>query len=179
VYNLLDTPRTPEIRSRLFLTDDPALVVLYSQLRQQTVQTLRGASKVSPYTEWQFVLHSAKIYDRMGCDFLGLDLGESPSALHGAVVPVPGPCSHGVVRNWEFLHAAAGHPGKSAAGSSSLQLSKRRASTVAADLEFSGMQAGHGSAGQARQVATVDNGLNQTPLGHEPDAESFLDSFGF
>lgn len=75
VYNLLETPRTPEIKSQLFLTDDPALVVLYSQLRQQTLQTLRGASKVTPYAEWQFVLHSAKIYDRMGCDLLGLDLG--------------------------------------------------------------------------------------------------------
>lgn len=86
VYNLLETPRTPEIKSQLFLTDDPALVVLYSQLRQQTLQTLRGASKVTPYAEWQFVLHSAKIYDRMGCDLLGLDLGELLSlsgVLHG------------------------------------------------------------------------------------------------
>ena len=80
VYNLLETPRTPEIKSQLFLTDDPALVVLYSQLRQQTLQTLRGASKVTPYAEWQFVLHSAKIYDRMGCDLLGLDLGKTHSA---------------------------------------------------------------------------------------------------
>ena len=51
-------------------------MVLYSQLRQQTLQTLRGASKVTPYAEWQFVLHSARIYDRMGCDLLGLDLGK-------------------------------------------------------------------------------------------------------
>lgn len=51
------------------------MVVLYSQLRQQTLQTLRGASKVSPKVEWEFVLHSAKLYDRMGCDLLGLSLG--------------------------------------------------------------------------------------------------------
>ena len=75
VYALLETPRSPDMRSRLFLTDDPALVVLYSQLRQQTLQTLRGASKVTPTVEWEFVLHSAKLYDRMGCDLLGLDLG--------------------------------------------------------------------------------------------------------
>lgn len=62
------------------MTDDPALVVLYSQLRQQTLQTLRGASKVTPKVEWGFVLHSAKLYDRMGCDLLGLDLGEPQSA---------------------------------------------------------------------------------------------------
>lgn len=77
VYTLLDTPCSPDIRSRLFLTDDPALVVLYSQLRHQTLQTLRGASKVTPKVEWEFVLHSAKLYDRMGCDLLGLDLGMS------------------------------------------------------------------------------------------------------
>ena len=71
----METPGSPDIKSRLFLVDDPALVVLYSQLRQQTLQTLRGASKVTPKVEWEFVLHSAKLYDRMGCDLLGLDLG--------------------------------------------------------------------------------------------------------
>ncbi len=75
VYALIETPSSPDIKSRLFLTDDPALVVLYSQLRQQTLSTLRGASKVTPRAEWEFVLHSAKLYDRMGCDVLGLELG--------------------------------------------------------------------------------------------------------
>lgn len=64
------------MKSRLFLTDDPALVILYSQLRQKTLQTLRGASKVTPKVEWEFVLHNARLYDRMGCDLLGLDLGK-------------------------------------------------------------------------------------------------------
>jgi len=65
------------MQARLFLTDDPALVVLYSQLRQKTLQTLRGASKVTPRVEWEFVLHNARLYDRMGCDLLALDLGMS------------------------------------------------------------------------------------------------------
>jgi hypothetical protein len=69
------------MQAKLFLTDDPALVVLYSQLRQKTLQTLRGASKITPKVEWAFVLHNAQLYDRMGCDLLALDL----------------------VRNWEFL----------------------------------------------------------------------------
>lgn len=76
VFALLETPCSPDIMSRIFLTDDPALVVLYSQLRSRTLQTLRGASKVTPKAEWEFVLHSAKLYDRMGCDLLGLDLGK-------------------------------------------------------------------------------------------------------
>lgn len=61
--------------------DDPALVILYSQLRQKTLQTLQGASKVTPKVEWEFVLHSARLYDRMGCDLLGLDIGESTFVL--------------------------------------------------------------------------------------------------
>lgn len=77
VYTLLETPGSPGLESKLFLTDDPALVILYSQLRQKTLQTLRGASKVTPTVEWEFVLHNARLYDRMGCDLLGLDLGKT------------------------------------------------------------------------------------------------------
>jgi hypothetical protein len=94
VYSLLETPSSPDLKSRSFLTDDPALVILYAQLRQTTLQTLRGASKVTPKAEWEFVLHSARLYDRMGCDLLGLDLG-------GSCFPPPG-------RAW--LLATAGFP---------------------------------------------------------------------
>lgn len=67
---------SPDLKSRSFLTDDPALIVLYAQLRQKTLQTLRGASKITPRVEWEFILHNARLYARMGCDILGLDLGE-------------------------------------------------------------------------------------------------------
>ncbi|KAF5002283.1 hypothetical protein FGRMN_500 [Fusarium graminum] len=110
VYTLLETPCSPDIKSRLFLTDDPALVVLYSHLRHQTLQTLRGASKITPKVEWEFVLHSAKLYDRMGCDLLGLD----------------------IVRNWEFQQS----PGGTGLGGevNPLKLLRRRSSLVVADL---------------------------------------------
>ncbi|KAH8694846.1 RAVE protein 1 C terminal-domain-containing protein [Ilyonectria robusta] len=115
VYTLLETPCSPDIKSRLFLTDDPALVVLYSHLRHQTLQTLRGASKVTPKVEWEFVLHSAKLYDRMGCDLLGLDL----------------------VRNWEFQQ-----PGLPGFGGevNPLKLLRRRTSLVVADLPTPSLQ---------------------------------------
>jgi hypothetical protein len=81
VYTLLETPASPDMQAKLFLTDDPALVVLYAQLRQKTLQTLRGASKITPKIEWAFVMHNARLYDRMGCDLLALDLGMLPSVF--------------------------------------------------------------------------------------------------
>lgn len=57
--------------------DDPALVVLYKQLREKSLQTLRGAVMIPPKVETEFVLQTARFYDRMGCDVLALDLGMS------------------------------------------------------------------------------------------------------
>ena len=77
VYTLVGSPESPRQEARSFLTTDPALVVIYKQLRDKTLQTLKGASKISPRAEWQFVLQTARLYDRMGCDLLALDLGMS------------------------------------------------------------------------------------------------------
>jgi hypothetical protein len=76
---VLSPPDTPRLDAKLFLADDPALVVLYKQLREKSVQTLRGAISISPRAEWDFVMHIARVYARMGCDFLALDLGSLPS----------------------------------------------------------------------------------------------------
>lgn len=81
VNTLMDPPEAPNMHSKSYLSSDPALVVLYKQLRGKTLQALKGASKVSPRAEWDFVIQNARLYDRMGCDLLALDL----------------------VRNWEFL----------------------------------------------------------------------------
>ncbi|KAJ6441698.1 ketoisovalerate reductase [Purpureocillium lavendulum] len=152
VYTLLETPCSPDIQSRLYLTDDPALVVLYSQLRQQTLQTLRGASKVTPKVEWEFVLHSAKLYDRMGCDLLGLDL----------------------VRNWEFQRpVTAGFGGEV----NPLKLLRRRSSLVVDDLPLvrRGLGSGTKTGAPAKDAKTL---TSAPPAFQEPDAASLLDSFG-
>ncbi|OAA46256.1 WD repeat protein [Metarhizium rileyi] len=151
VFALLETPCSPDIKSRLFLTDDPALVVLYSQLRQRTLQTLRGASKITPKVEWEFVLHSAKLYDRMGCDLLGLDL----------------------VRNWEFQQpVATGFGGEV----NPLKLLRRRSSLVVDDIS-----ATRRSLGLERTGSSTRNGLSKPSpptTFMEPDTTSLLDSFG-
>ncbi|RIB04432.1 RAVE protein 1 C terminal-domain-containing protein [Gigaspora rosea] len=53
---------------------DAALIVLYKQLKEKSVQTLRGASEISSETEYCFVLRSIFAYDRMGCPLLALHL---------------------------------------------------------------------------------------------------------
>jgi hypothetical protein len=78
---LLESTKQANPEAKSYLTDDPALVVLYKQLREKSLQTLRGASRVGGKEEWDFVLHTAGLYDRMGCDVLALDL----------------------VKTWEFL----------------------------------------------------------------------------
>ncbi|KAK4141274.1 RAVE protein 1 C terminal-domain-containing protein [Dichotomopilus funicola] len=176
VYTLLETPGSPpdppDPRARLFLTDDPALVILYAQLRQKTLQTLRGASKVTPKVEWEFVLHSARLYDRMGCDLLGLDL----------------------VRNWEFLQPVTAGATGLGGEVNPLRLLRRRESLVVADLPVLShireeKQEKQQSQQQSQQQQNVpaemkSGGLmpkQQAPptAFEEPDANSLLDSFGF
>ncbi|UKZ92498.1 uncharacterized protein TrAFT101_007451 [Trichoderma asperellum] len=148
IYTLLETPSSPDLKSRSFLADDPALVVLYSQLRQQTLQTLRGASKVSPKVEWEFVLHSAKLYDRMGCDLLGLSL----------------------VRTWEFQKQTTPRIGGDI---NPLALLRRRSSLVVNDLHTSEL---HAKILAEREQ--VKHPVAPPSTFHEPDAASLLDSFG-
>jgi len=170
VFTLLETPGSPpDLKSKLFLTDDPALVILYAQLRQMTLQTLRGASKVTPKAEWEFVLHNARLYDRMGCDLLGLDL----------------------VRNWEFLKPSVSIRPGLGGEIDPIKLVKRRSSLVVADLPVSssssvghlGNQQRHGH-GMMMVPAEMKSGGHKQPAApaavfEEPDANSLLDSFGF
>ncbi|CAN8103308.1 unnamed protein product [Discula destructiva] len=166
VYTLIETPLAPTLQSKLFLTDDPALIVLYAQLRQKTLQTLRGAVKVTPKVEWAFVLHNARLYDRMGCDLLGLDL----------------------VRNWEFLQQLDGGGGGRGLGFfggdvvDPGKLLKRRSSLVVQDLPLTpGFEATVGRFAAAAAAKETGPAKKQPPptMFEEPDAGSLLDSFGF
>ncbi|BFZ62436.1 regulator of (H+)-ATPase in vacuolar membrane [Saitoella coloradoensis] len=74
----------PMIKSDDAYADDPALVILYREIREKSLQTLKGASEIPPKLEFDFILHMAKTYNRMGCEVLALDL----------------------VKNWTFVSAA-------------------------------------------------------------------------
>ncbi|KAI1148257.1 WD repeat domain-containing protein [Nemania diffusa] len=151
VFTLLDTPASPDLKAKLFLTDDPALIVLYSQLRQKSLQTLRGASKVTPRIEWDFVIHNAGLYDRMGCDLLGLDL----------------------VRNWEFLRLPMPTQGFGGDIADPTALLRRRSSLIVQDIPLSPAVPG--------DVMRTGGRGTKPPASafQEPDANSLLDSFGF
>lgn len=112
VYTLIDSPETPNLQSKSYLSSDPALVVLYKQLREKTLQTLKGASKISPRAEWEFVIQNARLYDRMGCDLLALDL----------------------VRNWEFLKQTKDTAAEGILPPDPRKLLRRRSSLVVDDL---------------------------------------------
>lgn len=137
--------------------------MLYAQLRQKTLQTLRGASKVTPKVEWEFVLHNARLYDRMGCDLLGLDL----------------------VRNWEFLLPGASLKPELGGEINPLEMLKRRSSLVVADMPVSPISArgaGEAKPGGGLLSPTGEKKPKAQPpptMFEEPDASSLLDSFGF
>jgi hypothetical protein len=123
---------------------------LYKQLREKTLQTLKGASQVSARAEWEFIIRNARLYDRMGCDLLALDL----------------------VRHWEFLSVPP--PPKTLKdvahklqqnGVDYRKMLRRRSSLVVADLP---------------KAPAVSQKTKPPPtVFHEPDASSLLDSFGF
>lgn len=149
VYTLLDAPETPNLQSRSYLSSDPALVVLYKQLRDKTLQTLKGASKISPRTEWDFVIQNARLYDRMGCDLLALDL----------------------VRNWEFHIQPREPPPKNDEPPDPRKLLRRRSSLVVDDLSSPKSPTAEKKFSFAKTPTK--------PVFEEPTANSLLDNFGF
>ncbi|KAL8775617.1 MAG: hypothetical protein Q9209_000113 [Squamulea sp. 1 TL-2023] len=126
IHTLLGTPESPKMQAKSYLANDPALVVLYKQLRGKTLQTLKGALRISPKEEWDFVIQTARLYDRMGCDLLALDL----------------------VRNWEFLLQSKDTTSQAEAPPDPRRMLRRRSSLVVDDLPNpqspTGMKAGMG-----------------------------------
>ncbi|OAX44398.1 hypothetical protein K503DRAFT_383768 [Rhizopogon vinicolor AM-OR11-026] len=57
--------------------DDPSLALLFSQIRSKTLQTAKGTSEISGRSEFNFVLQIARVFCRMGCHTLALDLMRS------------------------------------------------------------------------------------------------------
>ncbi|KAF2130659.1 WD repeat protein-like protein [Dothidotthia symphoricarpi CBS 119687] len=201
---LLSPPETPNFKSKSYLTDDPALVVLYKQLREKSLQTLRGATMIGMREEWDFVIHTANLYERMGCDVLALDLVKTWEFLlppPTRVMPGRPPLSPAMPR--ESFHARGPNQSALDFDFDPRKLLRRRSSLVVADFPVRE----HGKNELAEHAGAVqeeknedeeDNGeearkaeekvepKKEEPKKkppptqfHEPDANSLLDSFGF
>lgn len=173
IHTLLsDSPSSPgspghniPLQAKSYLSNDPALVVLYKQLREKTISTLRGATRIKPREEWEFIVRNARLYSRMGCDLLALDL----------------------VRNWEFLRTPPSPLTRRSTGSSIAkdprQLLRRRSSLVVDDIpQVTSPRSVPPSPDLKEETFTkVRAGVKKPPptVPEEPDASSILDNFGF
>ncbi|KAF2260540.1 hypothetical protein CC78DRAFT_536306 [Lojkania enalia] len=198
---LLSPPETPNFQSKSFLTDDAALVVLYKQLREKSLQTLKGASRVGMREEWDFVIRTAELYERMGCDLLALDLVRTwefltppPPTLRPNKTPLS------PTLPYESFHANGLNQATADFDFDPRKLLRRRSSMVVADLparghlskvltarkdgvkEESEVESDMGSDdevdGEERQRITEEKKPPPTQF-QEPDASSLLDAFGF
>ncbi|KAI0041796.1 WD repeat-containing protein [Auriscalpium vulgare] len=101
IASVLEVP-IPEIGSPHY--DDPSLALLFSQLKSKTLQTAKGTSEISGRVEFNFVLQIARVFTRMGCHVLALDLVRSwsfdrPSTvMHDPVQPETPPSPTSVRR---------------------------------------------------------------------------------
>lgn len=153
------------LQAKSYLSNDPALVVLYRQLREKTLQTLKGTLMIDPREEWDFIVQNARLYSRMGCDLLALDL----------------------MRNWEFLLPPPllvnRHSSDTTALNDPRKLLRRRSSLVVDDMyQVSGTpKSPTNPADESPKSHKSTQVTNKPPptVFEEPDASSLLDSFGF
>ncbi|KAG2023063.1 WD repeat-containing protein [Coprinopsis cinerea AmutBmut pab1-1] len=73
--------------------DDPSLALMFSQLRDKTLQTVKGSSEISGRSEFNFVLQMARVFCRMGCHALALDLVRSWSFARPSIASRAKPSS--------------------------------------------------------------------------------------
>lgn len=208
ITRLLGLPDTPNLKSKSYLTDDPALVVMYKQLREKSLQTLRGASMVGMREEWEFVTHTANLYGRMGCDVLALDLVRTWEFLlppPSKIMPGRPLLSPAMPR--ESFHAHGPNQSALDFDFDPRKLLRRRSSLVVADLPTrehiknvltanSGMveeetdddesKAKDGNKAKEKEETKKEEPKKEESKKkppptqfHEPDANSLLDAFGF
>ncbi|ODV76756.1 regulator of V-ATPase [Suhomyces tanzawaensis NRRL Y-17324] len=75
---------TASAKGQSFLKDDPVLIILFNELRNQKINYLKGSLTISTLEESQFLLKVCMIYTRMGCDYLSILLLKNWTFNHGA-----------------------------------------------------------------------------------------------
>lgn len=107
----------------------------------------------------------------MGCDLLGLDLGESTSSPHSSCY-IRTLADYDVVRNWEFFRHTPSTGPDFGGEIDPRKLLHRRSSLVVQDMPVAPLA--------PADMKTGGHGVKPPPsVFEEPDANSLLDSFGF
>jgi hypothetical protein len=144
---------------------------------------------VAPPAEWEFVLHTARLYERMGCDLLALDLVKCWEFLK------PAPVQRMLVSPVGDKKLLIGGIDALGPGFDPRTLLRRRSSLVVADLpshphvrnllqqaeggvEESGSEEEDDSSLRNERVKEAPKKQAATQF-REPDASSLLDSFGY
>lgn len=176
--------------SKTFLKDDTALVVFYKQLRTKTLTTLKGAQHITPKEEWEFILKNARLYKRMGCDLLALDLVANWEFLNLPSQTVNGTTDNGGIEDTseDILIAMMDKEPR--------KVMRRRSSLVVNDLALVNLHAGrhedvvveevdaNSTDGKVKEEEQKTGGAQKVEKRAptqftEPEANSLLDSFGF
>ncbi|KAJ3750593.1 RAVE protein 1 C terminal-domain-containing protein [Lentinula detonsa] len=110
--------------------DDPSLALLFSQLRSKTLQAAKGNSEISGRLEFSFVLQIARVFCRMGCHILALDLVQSWSFDRPTALPRSAPPQNG------NPSSPSNSPTTTRRSAFSLAPSLRRQSSIMIDMDI-------------------------------------------
>ncbi|KAF8323322.1 hypothetical protein DL93DRAFT_2050227 [Clavulina sp. PMI_390] len=116
--------------------DDPSLALLFMQLKDKSLQTVKGVTEITGRTEFNFVLQMARVFARMGCHPLALNVVAHWS--FDRVVPVirPGP-----INTSAPIIIESHRPRSPTLTRSSMGLHHNRAASLVIDMEIPSLPA--------------------------------------
>ncbi|TDL28114.1 hypothetical protein BD410DRAFT_870276 [Rickenella mellea] len=149
--------------------DDPSLALLFSQLKSKTLQAAKGTSEISGRTEFNFVLQVARVFCRMGCHVLALDLVKSWSFDRATSILRPpekqDTSTHETVKPQQHSPTFARRPGFA------LPPHIRRRSSIVIDMEVPSLPPTRAPSPVLAQVPEDAQAPAQTIVSEQPDAE--------
>jgi len=117
--------------------DDPSLALLFSQLKSKTLQTAKGTSEISGRAEFNFVLQMTRVFCRMGCHVLALDLVRSWSFERPSTVARDLPEAPNASSTYQTKKDRPPSPISSRRSMFPLEPALRRRSSIMIDMEIS------------------------------------------
>ena len=175
------------IQARSMQSDDPSAIWLYRHTRDAAVHT-PGQSRpdISLRDEWSLILHTARLYTRMGLDIMALSVGKPPVLTPFHITDVfmliyP-------VRNWRFLPPSSykPHPGPGQQATDTPGAVDRRDELDGAEgeppkqtVEDDTAKAPTGLDEEGKAESKPNGQAGRKKVVEEPSAASILENFDF